>query len=192
VGKRAFDLAVSTVALALLALPLVLLGLAVRLDSPGPALFLQERVGRGGRIFRIWKLRTMTVNASGSLITPAGDRRVTRLGRLLRRCKLDELPQLVNVWLGDMSLVGPRPEVPRYVARYTDEQRQLLTIRPGITDPASIRFRHEDDVLARFADPERAYVEVVLPLKLDLALEYLRERSLGRDLTVILRTLARL
>jgi lipopolysaccharide/colanic/teichoic acid biosynthesis glycosyltransferase len=188
-AKRAFDVAATSVALLLLALPLLLLGVAVRLDSPGPALFRQERVGRHGRRFRIWKLRTMVHESRGSAVTTAGDARVTRLGRILRRYKLDELPQLVNVWLGDMSLVGPRPEVPRYVAAYTDEQRRVLSVRPGITDPASLRFRDEERVLARFADPERAYAEVVLPLKLDLACEYVQHHSFVGDLRLILETL---
>jgi len=191
-AKRAFDLVVSSVALAVLALPLLALGLLVRLGSPGPALFRQQRVGRRGRLFRIWKLRTMYSDTRGRQITTAGDRRVTPLGRFLRRFKIDELPQLVNVWLGDMSFVGPRPEVPLYVAQYTEEQRRVLSVRPGITDPASLQFRDEEAVLARFADPERAYVEVVLPLKLDLAREYLERQSLGGDLALIVTTLARL
>jgi lipopolysaccharide/colanic/teichoic acid biosynthesis glycosyltransferase len=191
-AKRAFDLISSTVALVLLAVPLLLVALAVRLGSPGPALFRQVRIGRDGRPFRIWKLRTMVCDADGPRVTAAGDARVTPLGRLLRRFKLDELPQLVNVWLGDMSVVGPRPEVPRYVAGYTVEQREVLRVRPGITDPASLQFRDEEAVLARFADRERAYLEVLLPFKLDLAREYLREQSFGRDLQLIFRTLARL
>jgi lipopolysaccharide/colanic/teichoic acid biosynthesis glycosyltransferase len=192
--KRAFDFAVATVGLALLAGPLLLLGLAVRLSSPGPALFRQERVGRGGRLFRIWKFRTMVDGAAarGAAITVRGDGRVTRLGALLRRTKLDELPQLVNVWLGDMSLVGPRPEVPRYLDCYRPDHWEVLAARPGITDPASIRFRDEEQVLARFSDPERAYREVILPLKLALSREYLRRQSLAGDLGVIWRTFARL
>jgi lipopolysaccharide/colanic/teichoic acid biosynthesis glycosyltransferase len=114
------------------------------------------------------------------------------VGGVLRQTKLDELPQLLDVWLGDMSLVGPRPEVPRYVARYTDEERGVLSVRPGITDPASLRLRDEEELLARFCDRERAYVEVLLPLKLDLQRAYLDERSIGRDLAVIMKTLARL
>ncbi len=189
-AKRAFDLIVSTVALLLLVLPLVLLGLLVRLTSPGPALFLQPRVGRGGRLFRIWKLRTMVDGAEriGPQVTAGGDARVTPLGRFLRRTKLDELPQLVNVWLGDMSFVGPRPEVPRYLDVYGEAHRMVLAVRPGITDPASILYRDEERVLAQFSDRERAYVEELLPRKLALAGEYVRAQSFTGDLTLIART----
>jgi lipopolysaccharide/colanic/teichoic acid biosynthesis glycosyltransferase len=192
--KRAFDLVVAALALAVLALPLLAVAALVRLTSPGPALFRQERVGRGGRLFRIWKLRTMVhaASARGPLVTSAGDARVTPLGRLLRRFKVDELPQLVNVLVGDMSFVGPRPEVPRYVARYSPDDRRVLAVRPGITDPASIHLRDEEALLGRFADRERAYVEVLLPLKLDLQLGYLARQTFVRDVAVILRTLARL
>jgi lipopolysaccharide/colanic/teichoic acid biosynthesis glycosyltransferase len=194
-SKRAFDLAASTLGLLLLALPLLLLGLCVRLSSPGPALFRQWRVGRNGRRFRILKLRTMVVDASaqGPAVTADGDPRVTPLGRLLRRTKLDELPQLVNVWLGDMSLVGPRPEVPRYLPLYSLTDRLVvLSVRPGITDPASLRLRNEEQLLARFADRERAYAEVLLPLKLDLARDYVAGQSFSGDLALIIKTLARL
>lgn len=191
VAKRALDVVAAAGALAVLGLPLLLLALAVRVTSPGPALFRQERVGRGGRRFRIWKLRTMIDGASarGPAVTSSGDPRVTPLGRLLRRSKLDELPQLVNVLLGDMSLVGPRPEVPRYVAAYRPEDLVVLSVRPGITDPASLVFRDEERVLARFADRERAYVEEILPRKLALARAWVREQSLAVDLGLILRTL---
>jgi lipopolysaccharide/colanic/teichoic acid biosynthesis glycosyltransferase len=192
--KRAVDLVASTVALIALALPLVVISLFVRLTSRGPALFRQERLGRHGRRFRIWKFRTMVLNAAsaGRAITAAGDQRVTRLGRFLRRTKLDELPQLVNVWLGDMSLVGPRPEVPRYLPYYAPADQLVLAVRPGITDPASIYFRNEEQVLAGFHDPERAYTDVILPLKLSMSREYVRRQSFGGDLRIIFRTLARL
>jgi lipopolysaccharide/colanic/teichoic acid biosynthesis glycosyltransferase len=192
VQKRVFDFVAATVGLAVLAVPLLLIGLAVRLTSPGPALFLQLRVGRGGRLFHIWKFRTMVDGSRGSAITASGDRRVTRLGALLRRTKLDELPQLVNVWMGDMSLVGPRPEVPRYLECYGPDDWEVLAVRPGITDPASIHFRDEEEVLARFADPERAYRDVILPLKLALSRDYLRCQSLAGDLEIIWRTFTRL
>lgn len=193
-AKRAFDLVVSTVALLLLAPPLVFIGLLVRLTSPGPALFRQQRVGRGGRLFRIWKFRSMVVDAAACdrAITAAGDARVTRLGRFLRHTKLDELPQLVNVWLGDMSLVGPRPEVPRYLACYTPDDEVVLSVRPGITDPASICFRDEERLLASFSDPERAYVEVILPAKLAMARDYIGRQSFTGDLKLIFQTLSRL
>lgn len=191
-AKRAFDLAASTVALLLLWPLLLVVTILVRVSSRGPAFFRQERLGRGGRPFRIWKLRTMTANASGRAITAAGDARVTRLGRLLRRSKLDELPQLLNVWLGDMSLVGPRPEVPRYLPYYGLEDRLVLAVRPGITDPASIHFRDEEELLGRFADPERAYTQAILPYKLSLSREYVSSQSLGGDVALIFKTLMRL
>ncbi len=189
--KRALDLAVSSVALALGAPLLLLIGGAIKLTSSGPILFLQERVGRGGRRFRIWKFRTMVDRASslGPAVTASGDPRVTPLGRWLRRSKLDEVPQLVNVWLGDMSLVGPRPEVPRYVQTYGAEDRSVLTMRPGITDLASILFRDEESVLAQFPDRDRAYVEVLLPRKLALGRKYLRQQSFTGDIALLLRTL---
>ena len=192
VAKRAFDLAASTVALLLLSPLLLAVALLVRVSSPGPAFFRQERLGRGGRPFRIWKFRTMTANASGRAITAAGDARVTRLGRLLRRTKVDELPQLLNVWLGDMSFVGPRPEVPRYLPYYGPLDRLVLAVRPGITDPASIHFRDEEELLGRFADPERAYTEAILPYKLSLSRDYVSSQSLGGDVALIFKTLMRL
>jgi lipopolysaccharide/colanic/teichoic acid biosynthesis glycosyltransferase len=192
VVKRGFDLLVATVALALLGAPLLLLALAVRWSSPGPALFRQPRVGRGGKLFRIWKLRTMVDGASriGPAVTADGDPRVTRLGRWLRKSKLDELPQLVNVWLGDMSLIGPRPEVPKYVERYDALDRLVLAVRPGISDPASIQFRDEESVLLRYADRERGYVEEVMPRKLALARAYVRQQSFFGDLYLLMQTCA--
>ncbi len=184
-------MAVSSAALILASPLLLLIAAAIKLSSPGPVLFLQPRVGRGGCSFSIWKFRTMVDGAHhrGPEITASGDPRVTTIGRLLRRTKLDELPQLVNVWRGEMSLVGPRPEVPRYVAGYSEEDRSVLSIRPGITDLASIAFRDEESVLAQFADREQAYVDVLLPRKLALAREYLRRQSFKLDLELLLRTL---
>jgi len=189
--KRALDLAVSSVALVILSPLLVAIGCAVKLSSPGLVFFRQDRIGRRGRRFRIWKFRTMVEGAPnrGPTITASGDPRVTPLGGLLRRAKLDELPQLLNVWMGEMSLVGPRPEVPRYVENYSDEDRRVLAIRPGITDLASITYRDEESVLAEFPDREQAYVMVVLPRKLALAREYLGRQSLRFDLELLLRTL---
>jgi lipopolysaccharide/colanic/teichoic acid biosynthesis glycosyltransferase len=190
VVKRAFDFGLSSLALAATGIPLLLAAAAVRLTSPGPALFRQSRVGKDGKLFNIWKLRTMQMNAAqhGPLITSSDDTRITKLGRLLRRSKMDELPQLVNVWLGEMSFVGPRPEVPRYVRDYGPEDRAVLAVRPGITDEASITFRREEEVLARYADRERAYREILLPQKLTLARRYLDEQSTLRDLFLIGRT----
>jgi len=192
--RRALDVAVSGALLLVTAPLLGILALAVRATSPGPALFRQERVGRDGRPFRLLKLRTMVADAParGGALTAPGDPRVTRIGAVLRRWKLDELPQLVNVLRGDMSLVGPRPEVPRYVAGYSPRQRAVLRVRPGITDPASLVYVDEAAVLARFDDCERAYVEVVLPAKLALSLDYLDRRTLLSDLGILTRTLVRI
>ena len=190
-AKRVFDLALALPAL-LLALPLMAaIALWVRLDSPGPAWFRQARVGRGGRLFRIHKFRTMQVQAvaGGPLITVAGDARVTRAGRWLRRTKLDELPQLLDVVRGDMSLVGPRPEVPRYMALYPDEARQrILSVRPGITYRAAIEFRDEELLLAHATDPERVYVERIMPVKLRYYLDYVAHRSLAGDARILFDT----
>ena len=186
-AKRVFDLALALPAL-LLALPLMAaIALWVRLDSPGPAWFRQARVGRGGRLFRIHKFRTMRVtDGTGPLVTASHDARITRVGRWLRRTKLDELPQLIDVLNGDMSLVGPRPEVPRYMALYAESVRQqILSLRPGITDRAAIEFRDEERLLAAAADPERAYVEQVMPIKQRYYLDYVAQRSLGGDLRIL-------
>lgn len=194
-AKRLFDLLLSALGLLLLAPALLLIALWIRLDSPGPVLFRQERVGRHGRTFLIHKFRTMRVDAPalGPQITIGADPRITRAGRFLRAGKLDELPQLWDVLRGAMSLVGPRPEVPRYVALYPPEMRELLlSVRPGITDLASLEYRDESAVLARADDPERAYVEQVLPAKLALSARYVREASLWRDLRLILATFAAL
>jgi lipopolysaccharide/colanic/teichoic acid biosynthesis glycosyltransferase len=193
-SKRLFDVVAAGLALLLLAPLLLALALWIRLDSPGPALFRQVRVGRHGVPFEILKFRTMCQQAqAGRPLTVGCDARITRAGRFLRRSKLDELPQLVNVVLGSMSLVGPRPEVPRYVDRYPPEVRAtVLSVSPGITDWAAILYKDENDILGRAADPERAYVESILPVKLAYYQRYVRERSFWLDLRIILRTLAAL
>lgn len=190
-AKRLFDLLLSSIGLLLLAPLLLLIALLIKLDSPGPVMFRQERVGRFGKPFRIHKFRTMRHEPAGQglQITVGADRRITRVGGFLRASKLDELPQLLDVWLGDMSLVGPRPEVPRYVAHYPAELREkVLSVRPGITDIASIEYRDESAVLARAADPEHAYVHEVLPHKLALAARYVERSSLWLDVWLIWRT----
>lgn len=189
--SRVFDILFSLLALLILGLPMLLIAWWVRLDSPGPALFRQERVGRGGRLFRILKFRSMRVDApaTGPQITVGADPRITRSGAFIRRWKLDELPQFLNVLRGDMALVGPRPEMPRYVAIYPPETRDLvLSVRPGITDLASITYRHESEVLGASADPERTYREEILPAKLALCVDYVRRRSLWLDLVILMRT----
>ena len=191
IAKRAFDVLISGGALLLLWLPFLAVALAVRLDSPGPVFFRQERIGLGGRPFRIFKFRSMVADAEqrGLAITVGGDARITRVGAWLRKTKLDELPQLINVFLGQMSFVGPRPEVPRYVAMYTPYQRQVLLVRPGITDYASIAYRNENDLLAGAPDPEARYVDEIMPDKIELNMKYIREMSPLTDLRLILRTL---
>jgi lipopolysaccharide/colanic/teichoic acid biosynthesis glycosyltransferase len=192
-AKRAFDIAVSALALLALSPLLLLVALVVKLDSPGPVFFRQERVGRHGVPFRIHKFRTMREGAAGLQITVGADPRITRSGAWLRRTRLDELPQLIDVLAGHMSLVGPRPEVPRYVALYPAGLRErALSVRPGITDPASIEFIDEAERLARAADPEREYVEVILPQKLRRAAEYAERATLASDVAVLWRTLGRL
>jgi lipopolysaccharide/colanic/teichoic acid biosynthesis glycosyltransferase len=171
---------------------LLVIAVAIWLDSPGPVFFRQVRIGRHGMPFRIHKFRTMRHDPlhSGPQITVGADARITRIGRFLRRSKLDELPQLVDVLRGRMSFVGPRPEVPRYVALYPAELREVvLSVRPGLTDLASIEFRDEAALLTHAAEPEREYVEVVMPKKLALAAQYVRTRTWGGDVRLILRTL---
>jgi lipopolysaccharide/colanic/teichoic acid biosynthesis glycosyltransferase len=189
--KRAFDVVAALLGLALFGLPMLAIAAWIKLDSPGPVFFRQERVGRHGRPFRIHKFRTMRVDAEarGPQITVGADARITRVGRLLRDNRLDELPQFLDVLAGDMSLVGPRPEVPRYVAVWPPALRErVLAVRPGITDPASLEFRDEAALLAAAADPEREYVEVILPRKLARAADYADRASLWTDLAVIGRS----
>ncbi len=188
-AKRLFDLAVSLVALVLLALPMALVAAWIKLDSPGPVFFRQQRVGRHGVPFSIHKFRTMRADAGGLALTVGDDARITRAGRWLRRTRLDELPQLLDVLAGDMSLVGPRPEVPRYVALYPPALRErALAVRPGITDPASLSHLDEAAMLAAAADPEREYVEHILPAKVAQAAAYAERATLGSDLLVLART----
>ena len=191
-AKRLFDWLASTFGLLVLAPVLVVLAFWIKLDSAGPVFFRQERVGRGGKLFRIHKFRTMVTDAErrGLQITVGADARVTRVGQWLRKYKLDELPQLRDVWLGHMSLVGPRPEVPRYVACYPADVRDLvLSVRPGITDRASIEFKDENEILGRAVDPHTAYVQEVLPIKLRYYQDYVANRSFGSDVLIILSTL---
>ncbi len=190
--KRAFDLLGAALALVLLCPLLLLLALVIRLDSPGPVFFRQERVGRFGRPFRIHKFRSMVEQAPtlGPPLTVGSDARITRSGRWLRRTRLDELPQLIDVLRGDMSLVGPRPEVPRYVQHYPPDLRErALAVRPGITDPSSLANLDEAARLAAAADPEREYIQHILPLKLAAAVDYAEQATLWSDLGVIARTL---
>lgn len=190
--KRAFDLFFGSMGLFLLFPLFFVAGVAIRFDSAGPVFFRQVRVGRHGRPFRIFKFRTMYADAEarGRKITVGDDPRITRAGRFLRKFKLDELPQLFNVLKGEMSLVGPRPEVPRYVEFYPEEiRKQILSIRPGITDFASIMYKDESTVLSGAADPEATYVNVILPEKLKHYVRYVYERTLWLDFKIVLLTL---
>jgi len=191
-SKRIFDVLVSLLVLVLAAPIIAVCAVVIKIDSNGPAFFSQQRMGRGARPFRIYKMRSMTVShgISNPKITVAGDARITPVGEFLRRWKLDELPQLWNVLIGDMSLVGPRPEVPEYVALYPPEVRTLvLSVRPGITDEASIQFRHESQLLAASSDPDRLYVEKLLPAKLELYQKYANSHGLLTDLGILGRTI---
>jgi lipopolysaccharide/colanic/teichoic acid biosynthesis glycosyltransferase len=191
-SKRLFDIVAAGIGLALLSPLLLALALWVRLDSPGPVLYRQQRVGRNGVLFDILKFRTMKQRLdAGRQLTVGRDPRITRAGRFLRHYKLDELPQLINVVQGTMSLVGPRPEVLRYVDCYPPAVRAtVLSVAPGITDLASILYKEESEVLGRAADPEQAYLETILPVKLEYYQRYVRERSFWLDLRIIFRTLA--
>jgi len=187
--RRAFDL-MTALMLLLLSFPfLIVVALAVRLQDGGPVLFRQERIGRHGQPFQLWKFRSMRTGGLGTAITAGGDKRVTPLGRLLRRYKLDELPQLWNVLRGDMSLIGPRPEVPCFVDAADPVWKAVHSVRPGITDLATLVYRDEERILAAFPDPERGYREAILPVKLALNLQYLKQRSAVRDLKLLAMTI---
>lgn len=189
--RRLLDMVVALVGLISLSPLWLLIAISLVLDSPGPLFYRAHRVGKDGNLFYLYKFRSMVTDADrrGPAITAAGDARVTRVGRVLRKTKLDELPQLLNVLRGEMSLVGPRPEDPRYVALYTPEQRQVLQVRPGITSAASLAFRHEEALLTG-VDWETTYRTQVLPSKLAIDLDYLRQRTLRSDLRLIMHTIA--
>jgi lipopolysaccharide/colanic/teichoic acid biosynthesis glycosyltransferase len=191
--KRTFDIVFAAVLVVLLSPLLLVFALAVALTSPGGAFFRQVRVGMGGREFKLMKFRSMRPGseAKGQLTIGGRDPRITGVGYFLRKTKLDELPQLWNVLTGDMSVVGPRPEVPKYVALYTAEQRRVLSVRPGITGMASLDYIDENELLARATDPEQAYINEVMPAKLALDLRYVREQSFLLDLRIILTTVGK-
>ena len=193
-SKRAFDIVASLFGLVCLSPVIVLLAIFIKIGSPGPIFYRGVRVGRFGEPFRVFKFRTMVINAEsiGGPSTSDDDPRITRIGKSIRRYKLDELPQLINVLKGDMSLVGPRPEVLSEVEKYTQEERFLLSVRPGITDWASVRFNDEGEVLKGATDPHQAYLEKIRPEKVRLGLEYVRKRSFIVDLQILVRTVATL
>lgn len=192
IQKRIFDVFFSSLGLLLLAPLFLIISFWIKMDSPGPVFFRQERVGKFGRVFRIFKFRTMCLDAEGEgrQITVGADPRITKSGLFLRKTKLDELPQLFNVIKSEMSLVGPRPEVPRYVSLYPAEIRELvLSVPPGITDYASIEYKDENAILGRAADPDKAYIEEVMPVKLTYYKHYVAKHSVCKDILIILRTI---
>lgn len=188
--KRLFDIVASGLGLIVLSPFFLILAIWIKLDSKGPVFYRQVRVGCGNKDFRIFKFRSMRVGADkGSLVTIGGhDPRVTKSGYFIRKFKFDELPQLINVFLGDMSLVGPRPEVRHYVDYWTPEQMHVLDVRPGITDPASIKFRNENELMEKAEDPEKYYIEVIMQEKIKLYLEYVEKHSFFYDIALIFKT----
>ena len=191
--KRIFDIISSLFGLILLAPFMIIIAILIKIDSKGPVFFKQVRVTKNGREFKIFKYRTMKIGSDKySQITVGKDSRITKVGDFLRKYKLDEIPQLINVLIGDMSLVGPRPEVPKYVALYTEEQREILKVRAGITDYASIEFSNENDILANETDPEKAYIEKIMPRKIELNKKYLSEISVMTDIKIILLTIKKI
>lgn len=192
--KRIFDLFFSIIGLMILMPLFFIISVWIKMDSSGPILFRQARIGRFGKPFRIFKFRTMIADAEsrGPQITAGDDPRITRAGSFLRRYKLDELPQLLNVFIGDMSIVGPRPEVPRYVEMFHDQYKDLLAVKPGLTDYAAIEFRDEEKVLNQYANPEDGYIKEILPKKIELYQKYLLERNLKTDIKVVLLTLKKI
>lgn len=189
--KRAFDVAAAGAGLVILSPLLLIVAAVMKLADPGPVFFRQTRAGFGSKPFEIFKFRTMRVDGGGAQITSGSDPRVTRLGRLLRKTKIDELPQLFNVLRGDMSVVGPRPEVPKYVELFKDDYKVILAVKPGITDYAAIKYRDEESVLAAYRDPEEGYVAKVLPDKIALYRRYLADVGFVTDMRIILATVVK-
>ena len=189
--KRLFDILASGIGIIILSPVLLIIALRIKTGSDGPVFFKQVRVGKDGKEFEILKFRTMVVDAEkmGRQITVGADNRITKVGGFLRKYKLDELPQLFNVFKGDMSLVGPRPEVPRYVKLYTEEQRKVLNVKPGITDLASIRYRDENELLGQAENPDEFYINTIMPDKLALNLEYINKRNVFYDIYIIIETI---
>ena len=191
--KRIFDITLSLFGLIILLPFMLIIAILIKIDSKGPVFFKQIRVTKNGKEFKIFKYRTMRVGSDKySQITVGKDGRITKIGSFLRKYKLDEIPQLINVFIGDMSLVGPRPEVPKYVALYTDEQKEILKVRAGITDYASIEFSDENDLLASEEEPEKAYIEKIMPKKIELNKKYLSEISILTDIKIILLTIKKI
>lgn len=191
VCKRVFDFMASLLGLLILSPILLVTAIFIKIDSRGPIFFKQKRVGKNKETFEIYKFRTMVTDAEkmGKQITVGNDRRITRIGKVIRKCKLDELPQLINVLKGEMSLVGPRPEVPRYVELYDEYQEQILLVKPGITDYASIKFINENEILGASSDPEEEYIKEIMPNKIELNMQYINNFSIFEDIRLILKTI---
>lgn len=189
--KRLFDILASLFGILVMAIPMIIISIAIKLDSKGPVFFKQKRVKKNNKDFTILKFRTMVVDAPklGMAITVGDDHRITKVGKFLRKTKLDEFPQLFNVLIGDMSFVGPRPEVRKYVDLYSDSDRDILKIRPGITDLASIKYRDESEILDKSDNPEKTYVEEIMPNKIELNKQYIENINLINDIKIILQTL---
>ncbi len=192
--KRAFDIIFSFFGLLALFPFFLFIGVWILIDSPGGIFYRQTRVGRNNRDFRLWKFRSMRPDSDkkGLLTVGGRDPRITRSGYFIRKYKIDELPQLINVLTGEMSFVGPRPEVRKYVDLYNEEQKRVLNVRPGITDVASLEYFEENDLLAKSSDPERTYIEEIMPAKLKLNLQYISKANLATDLGMIMKTIARI
>lgn len=190
-SKRLFDVFWASLGLIMLLPLFVVVAVLIKLEDGGPVFFRQERIGLKGKKFKIWKFRTMIVDAEkrGTKITVNNDPRITKIGRFLRKYKIDELPQLINVVKGEMSLVGPRPEVEKFVKLYSEEQKKVLDFVPGITDPASLAFRNENELLSIEKDPEKFYIEEIMPVKIKMNLEYLKKANLWTDFIVIIKTI---
>ena len=189
--KRIFDIVASGIGIIVLSPIFILIGILIKIDSRGSIFFKQKRVGKNKKIFEIYKFRTMVSDAEkiGRQITVGDDSRITKIGKFIRKYKIDEFPQLINVLKGEMSLVGPRPEVPRYVELYDEGQQQILLVKPGITDYASIEFRNENDILGKSLNPEKEYIENIMNAKIKLNLKYINEISLITDIKIIIRTI---
>ena len=193
-GKRLFDLISATVGFAIISPFLVLVAILIKLDSKGPVFFFQQRMGKDGKIFRLIKFRSMDVDPKKEKqgFTPGDSSRITRIGRIIRKTKIDELPELINVIKGDMSLVGPRPEVKKYVDIFKNDFQEILKIKPGITDYASLEFRDEEKILSKYKNKEEGYIKDILPYKIRLNKKYLQNMSFSEDIKIILRTLLRI
>lgn len=190
--KRCFDITVSFIGIIVLLLPFAIIAILIKATSEGPVFFRQTRVGKNGKEFRIYKFRTMVSDAEkkGLQITVGQDSRITGIGKVLRKTKADELPQLFNVFVGQMSFVGPRPEVPHYVEMYNDYQKNVLRLRPGITELASIVYRDENGLLAESEDPEKTYIEEIMPKKIELNMKYFQKMNVFYDIYLIFKTFA--